>query len=316
LIFGARGLAGWARRLRGVLLAMIAVAPSAQAQTSGPGAVTYPVKFASGLTVARGSSPNREFCIIQGFRAVPPDGSRSGPLFLTVEAVFDESGNRFVRGQASIDLDKSAFTNFDRQPIDVKIDLDGKSYDIPSADIHVAVVTFLSLRFPVEMLNTIASAETLKVYTIDPKSRTPILFATADLVSDQAAFAQHGKCANSLPAYPSEAPGGSKISQFPRGCVAIHGDGSATAGAFGGILVRSRGRRRRISRDCSSWNRRRISRSSSASRSSGSAVPALLPDMSATIAAPAIPIASSCRQRPSTGSDPEPSSRSRMGAGR
>ena len=205
-----------------MLLAATASAPLSVAQAesaAGPGGVTYPVKIANGLSVDRGSDVGREYCIIRGIRARPRAGTETGSLYVNGEVVFDEKANAFARGHVMVDVKETSFTNFQEKPVQVRIDLDGKTYDMPQGSVHQAVFTFLEFIFPLELLNDIAAAKVMKVYTVDQNSKAPVLFATADIGAGQASFEALGKCFESLPELPSRLPDGWQLHMEQTGCM-------------------------------------------------------------------------------------------------
>jgi hypothetical protein len=206
------------------LMALAASAWMLQASVAGAAAaaeppLVYPVKFAGGFQVGRGADDARNYCTNYGFRAVGPQSPKDGPLTLLTEKWFDESGSSFVRGAFAIDLEKSAYTDTVGE-VNVEIDLDGKTHSIPSADIKVAIVTFLNARFPAELLNAIAAAQEMKVYVVDSKTKARTLFATANMAAGRAAFPAFVKCTVTLPEFPSRLAGNWNIKHEGETCTA------------------------------------------------------------------------------------------------
>jgi hypothetical protein len=201
--------AGYAFFVRAVSLmtafsTAVTTGTAAYSQATDPVPVpTYPVRIGTNFSVEQGSNPQINYCVIHGFRANSVS-NEDGPLHLDVEQVFDDKGEPFLRGAGGLELKHTVFTNNDDREIGVRIELDGKSYDLPSGDVRVAVLTFLEFRFPVELLNKVAQASKMKIYTIDPETKASAPFATANISSGKEAFPVLVKCANGLPTFPHE----------------------------------------------------------------------------------------------------------------
>ena len=193
---------------RGVVMAAVAssitLASLAQAQPATAPASKYPIKYANGTSVRRASQPGIESCTVHGLRAQPEYGKETGPVYVGVEMAFDEKGNRNGYGQVQIQPVETSVTNHDERPVQVRIDLDGTTYDMPYGKVFQAIVTFLDFRFAGDVLNKIANAKARKVYFVDPQTKAAKLFATADLSGGREAFAELARCVESLPDLPTK----------------------------------------------------------------------------------------------------------------
>lgn len=221
-----RSGAGMARGVvaRALMLAAAVSIPltALKAQTSGK----YPIKLANGFEVDRGGDVLREYCLLRGFRAQPETSSEVGRLYVFADAIFDKDGQGYLVASISLDVRDSTFANPEKEPVQVRIDLDGQSYDMPSAQVNHAVFTFLDFRFPFDLLNKIAAAKTLKVYTIDKQTKSAKLFATADVSNGAAAHAELGKCAGELPDLPAKLPYDWQLFRDSDGtCLVLSGEG-------------------------------------------------------------------------------------------
>ena len=194
----------FARGLMMTTAISMTAASVAPAQSAAAPASKYPIKFANGTSVQRGSQPGVESCTVHGLRAQPEYGKETGPAYVGVAMAFDEKGNRNGYGQVQIQPVETSVTHFDERPVQVRIDLDGTTYDIPFGKVHQAIVTFLDFRFPGDLLNKIANAKSMKVYFVDPQTKAAKLFATADLSSGREAFAELARCVDVLPDLPTK----------------------------------------------------------------------------------------------------------------
>lgn len=192
-----------------------AFAQAADADAAGK----YPVSLTNGFVVDRGSSDLLEYCVLRGFRAMPRAGTETGTLSVFTEIVFDEEGNAYSRGMIAVDVKETSFTNQHNRPVQVRIELDGRAYDMTQGNVQQDVLTLLEFRFPAELLEKVAAAKTMKIYTVDVTTKAQTLFATADISAGQADFAEHAKCTRSLPELPSQLSDGWELRRDDGSCL-------------------------------------------------------------------------------------------------
>jgi len=189
---------------RVMLVAAAASAVAVQAQTPAA-TIEYPVKLANGFSVNRGSQIGREYCVVNGVRAMPAAGTESGSVTISTEIAFNEKGESGGYGEIRLDLKETSFTNTSERPVTVRVELDGVAQDMPYGEVHQAIFTFLTIRFPAEYLNKLAVAKVMKVYTVDATTKAAKLFATADVSGFAKAADAHAKCTAALPTdFPKE----------------------------------------------------------------------------------------------------------------